>query len=102
MPLLKLEVSLMRIDSNFPLQRDNETEKSNKSSAAGKFRLSQTEGSKESGEDSVTLSSLASKALDTPEVRQDKVDSLRSAIQNGSYSVDPDQTADAMIADWTA
>lgn len=91
----------MRIDSNFPLQRGNETEKSNKS-VAGKFVPSQAEGSHESGEDSVTLSSLASKALDTPEVRQDKVDSLRSAIQNGSYTVDPDQTADAMLSDWTA
>jgi flagellar biosynthesis anti-sigma factor FlgM len=101
MPLLKLEVSLMRIDSNFPLQRGAETEKSNKASA-GKFVPAQTEGSHESGEDSVTLSSLASKALDTPEVRQDKVDSLRAAIQNGSYSVDPNQTADAMLSDWTA
>ena len=92
----------MRIDSNFPLQRGAETEKSKKASVAGNFVPTQTEGSHESGEDSVTLSSLASKALDTPEVRQDKVDSLRTAIQNGSYTVDPDQTADAMLSDWTA
>ena len=101
MPLLKLEVSLMRIDSNFPLQRGNEPEKSNKSSVSGKFAPS-TDESKDLGGDSVTLSSLASKALDTPEVRQDKVDSLRTAIQNGSYTVDPDQTADAMLSNWTA
>src|SRR5690348_7016875 len=101
MPLLKLEVSLMRIDSNFPLQRDAETEKSNKSSVSGKLASRPDEG-KNFGGDSVTLSSLASKVLDTPEVRQDKVDSLRSAIQNGSYTVDSEQTADAMLSDWTA
>ena len=91
----------MRIDSNFPLQRGAETEKSNKS-VAGKFVPPQAEESHESGGDSVTLSSLASKALDTPEVRQDKVDGLRAAVQNGSYTVDPEQTADAMLSDWTA
>ncbi|HEY1462904.1 MAG TPA: flagellar biosynthesis anti-sigma factor FlgM [Terriglobales bacterium] len=92
----------MRIDSNLPLQRGTETEKSNKSSVTDKFRSSRADESTELGGDSVTLSSLASKALESPEVRQDKVDSLRSAIQNGSYSVDPDQIADAMISNFNA
>ena len=92
----------MRIDSNFPLQRGTETEKSNKSSSAGKFRSSQVDDKSALGEDSVSLSSLASKALESPEVRQDKVDNLRQAIANGTYSVDPKQTADAMIFDASA
>ena len=87
----------MRIDSNFPLQRGSETEKTSKSSVAGRSRSSQISEKPALGEDSVDLSSLAAKALETPEVRQDKVDSLRQAIQGGTYSVDPQQIADAMI-----
>jgi negative regulator of flagellin synthesis FlgM len=56
------------------------------------------------GEDTATLSvdtagvnSLVAKALDAPDIRQDKVEALRQAIQNGEYKVDPAQIAEAMI-----
>lgn len=56
------------------------------------------------GEDAATLSvdgarvnSLVAKALDAPDIRQDKVEALRQAIQNGEYKVDPAQIAEAMI-----
>jgi flagellar biosynthesis anti-sigma factor FlgM len=56
------------------------------------------------GEDAATLSvdgarvnSLVAKALDAPDVRQDKVEALRQAVQNGEYAIDPAQIAEAMI-----
>ncbi|HEY1802509.1 MAG TPA: flagellar biosynthesis anti-sigma factor FlgM [Terriglobales bacterium] len=89
----------MRIDLNSPL-RGAETEKSGNSSSSGRARRTQADSNSSAlSEDSVTLGSLTSKALESPEVRQDKVDSLRSAVQSGQYSVDPQQVAEAMLND---
>ena len=49
--------------------------------------------------DSTSVSSLASTALSSPEVRQDKVDSLRQAIGSGQYQLDPVKIAGSMIDD---
>jgi len=48
-----------------------------------------------------TTQSLASQALSSPAIRQDKVEALRQAIANGTYQVAPEQIADAMIQDST-
>lgn len=48
-----------------------------------------------------TTQSLASQALSTPAIRQDKVDALRQAIAGGTYQIAPEQIADAMIQDST-
>ena len=50
--------------------------------------------------DTVAVSSLASKALETTPIRQDKVDSLRQAINNGQYKIEPDKIADAMLQEY--
>ena len=47
--------------------------------------------------DSTSVSSLVSQALSYPEVRQDKVDSLRQAINNGQYELDPSKIAGSML-----
>jgi flagellar biosynthesis anti-sigma factor FlgM len=56
------------------------------------------------GEDAATLTvgsasvnSLVAKALDAPDIRLDKVEALRQAVQNGEYQLDPAQIAEAMI-----
>ncbi|HXZ43115.1 MAG TPA: flagellar biosynthesis anti-sigma factor FlgM [Terriglobales bacterium] len=56
------------------------------------------------GEDKATLSgdstnaqNLTTKALEIPEVRQDKVEALRAAIKNGDYKIEPSKIAEAMI-----
>ncbi|MBZ5653748.1 MAG: flagellar biosynthesis anti-sigma factor FlgM [Acidobacteriia bacterium] len=43
------------------------------------------------------VGALAQKALSVPEVRQDKVDALRQAIQRGEYTLDPGKIAQALI-----
>jgi negative regulator of flagellin synthesis FlgM len=47
--------------------------------------------------DSAAVGQLTGKVLATPEVRQDKVEALRQAIQRGEYKVEPEKIADAMI-----
>ncbi len=46
---------------------------------------------------SASLASLVSAALQTPAVRQDKVDSLRHAVSNGEYKLDPGKIAGAIL-----
>jgi flagellar biosynthesis anti-sigma factor FlgM len=50
--------------------------------------------------DSTSLHSLVSTALSTPEVRQGTVDSLREAVNNGKYELDPSKIAASMVDDY--
>jgi negative regulator of flagellin synthesis FlgM len=47
--------------------------------------------------DSVSVSSLVSTALNSPAVRQDKVDSLRQSISSGQYELDPEKIAASIV-----
>ena len=47
--------------------------------------------------DSTSVSSLVSQALSYPEVRQDKVDSLKQSIANGQYELDPTKIAGSIL-----
>ena len=65
---------------------------------------SSVESESQLGEDTATLSTdsaqvnaLAAKALESALVRQDKIEALRQAIQNGEYKIDPGKIADAML-----
>jgi flagellar biosynthesis anti-sigma factor FlgM len=44
-----------------------------------------------------TIADLSVQALSSPEVRQQKVEALRNAIQSGEYQIDPGAIADNMI-----
>ena len=44
-----------------------------------------------------SLNALVSTAMSSPEVRQDRVDSLKQAISDGTYELDPEQIAASMI-----
>ena len=47
--------------------------------------------------DRVNVTALSARALANHEIRQDKVEALRQAIQNGDYRVEPSKIAAAMI-----
>jgi len=47
--------------------------------------------------DSVSIASLVGTALSSPEVRQDKVDSLRLSVSSGQYDIDPEKIAASII-----
>jgi negative regulator of flagellin synthesis FlgM len=46
---------------------------------------------------SANIDALTAKALETSEVRQDKIEALRQAVQSGQYKIEPDKIAQAMI-----
>jgi flagellar biosynthesis anti-sigma factor FlgM len=50
--------------------------------------------------DSASLNSLVGLALNSPEVRQDKVDSLSQSINNGEYELDPAKIASSMLDEY--
>jgi len=47
--------------------------------------------------DSNSVSSLIGKAMNSPEIREDKVGSLKQAIASGQYTLDPGAIASSMI-----
>ena len=47
--------------------------------------------------DSASVNSLVSAALSSPEIRQDKVDSLRLSVSSGQYELDPAKIASSMV-----
>ena len=50
--------------------------------------------------DTVAISSLASQAMETAPIRQDRVDALRQAIEKGQYKLEPDKIADAILQEY--
>jgi len=47
--------------------------------------------------DAQSLNSLVSKALSSPEIREEKVASLQQAISSGNYKLDPQAIAGSII-----
>ena len=87
----------MRIDLNHislpDLTRDEKTRKAGAKSNSA----SSVEDTTSLSADSNSILSLQTRALATPEIRQDKVEALRQSIQNGDYRLEPDQIAQAIL-----
>ena len=87
----------MRIDLNNILlngmQRDDKTRKV----AAKAPSAPEVEDKASLSVDALNVSSLEAQALAAPQIRQDKVEALRQAIQNGEYKVEPDKIARAIL-----
>ncbi|HWF92119.1 MAG TPA: flagellar biosynthesis anti-sigma factor FlgM [Terriglobales bacterium] len=49
--------------------------------------------------DNTHIQSLATQALANPAIRQDKVEALRQAIAGGTYVIEPETVAHAMMQD---
>lgn len=87
----------MRIGLNTPDPQAASAERTKKSSAnvhstaAGKVRP-------RPADDKLTLTALSSKAMETPEVRQEKVDVLRQSVGHGQYHLDSNESAEAMLS----
>ena len=91
----------MKIDLNTPaaqlIQKDWSAQKAAESSGLASQGVA---------EDRVTLTStqqnvasLTAQAMNVPQMRQDKIDSLRQAIGSGSYQLDSAKIAQAITAD---
>lgn len=89
----------MRIGLNTPDPHGISTEKAKAGSTTSPNSAAQAGDSATVVRDTVSLSSLASRALQTPEIRQDKIDSLRQQIKSGDYKLDAHATAAAMLSE---
>jgi negative regulator of flagellin synthesis FlgM len=89
----------MRIDlTNIQFNGVEREDKTRKAGASAKAPSTPNVEDKASlSVDTLSLSSLQAKALAAPEIRQDKVEALRQAIQNGDYRVEPDKVARAIL-----
>jgi negative regulator of flagellin synthesis FlgM len=87
----------MRIGLNSPQSPEISTDRASTSSVSTQSTSATSQVDKFSG-DTVSLSSLATQALQLPEVRQDKIDSLRQQIASGNYQIDSKGIADAMLS----
>lgn len=92
----------MRIDPNQKLQNVTDiggTEQPNARTQNGAVKINFVDDRAELSPDQVRVQSLVSQANDLPNVRQEKVNALGLAIQQGRYNVTPEQTAAAMLED---
>jgi len=97
---VEIGVTTMKIDANGPIANQIQTERNPSQKPDGIASTGSSEAS-----DRTTLNStgnsvqlLTNQALQSPEVRQDKVDAIRQSVSSGQYKVDPGKIADAMIA----
>jgi flagellar biosynthesis anti-sigma factor FlgM len=91
----------MKIDVNSPaasqLLVDRGPKQVSNGSLAGTQNSTEDRATLQTGSQSVQ--SLTSQALNSPEIRQDKVDALRQSIGSGQYQLDASKIAGAMIDD---
>lgn len=88
----------MRIDLYNSASSGIASDSASKSSAVSQLQdSSSTEDRTSLSSDSVSVSSLVSAAMSSPEVRSDKVASLQQQVQNGTYQLDPEKIAASMI-----
>lgn len=90
----------MKIDVNSPavnmVSVNSPTNKVSSGSAAS-VKVS-TEDRTTFHSDSLSVQSLTSQAMQSSEVRQDKVDALSQAVKSGSYNADASKTASAIAS----
>jgi len=87
----------MRIGPNIPdLQGITGSPSAKTSSAANQENAVSGQASEAFPEDMVSLGSLKTKALQTPEVREEKIVRLQQSVAAGQYRLDPAAIAAAM------
>ena len=87
----------MRVDLNGTATSQVDTAQKTSQTAGKRSNLVRTEDKATLSVDTTAISSLSSQALNMPEVRQDKVDALRQAVNDGTYQVDPSKIADSIL-----
>lgn len=93
----------MRIDPQIPAAGTTGTDRLNQLYSGGASNnppaaaSSQPNDTVQLSDTQATLSTLVSQLSNVPDVRQSKVDALRSQIQSGQYQIDNHQVANAIV-----
>jgi flagellar biosynthesis anti-sigma factor FlgM len=89
----------MRVAFNTPDPQDLSTERTANAAVSADVKPTvPQQGSETSLSDTASLSALASRALQTAEVRQDKVENLRQQVSSGQYQIDAKAIAESMLS----
>jgi flagellar biosynthesis anti-sigma factor FlgM len=90
----------MKIDVNSPVLSQLTTERSASQVSSNSVSIgkSSTEDRTTFRSDSASVSALTSQALQSPEVRQGKVDAISQAVRSGNYKPVASETADAIVS----
>jgi len=87
----------MRINGQPPLSNGIVSGRSEKTPKAATSDAAHPQDRISFSSERMSLSSLQAQALQTPEIRQDRVASLKDAISKGEYALEPDKIAEAML-----
>lgn len=93
----------MRIDPNVPISNSGVSERVSDAKSAETRSIDRRGGSVGEGAQtagvSASLSSLATQLGNFPPVRQERVQALQQAVQNGTYKVDGANVAQSMLGE---
>ena len=87
----------MRINGHSPLSNGIVQGRTEKSAQANSPAAADPQDQISFSSDRTAVSSLEARVMQTPEIRQDRVASLKAAISNGTYALEPDKIAEAML-----
>ena len=87
----------MRINGQTPISNAIVSGRSEKSTKTPNSAAANPQDETSFSSASMSISALQAQALQTPEIRQDRVASLKAAISNGTYALEPDKIAEAML-----
>lgn len=91
----------MRIDPQYAPQPLPEADRRSSGQAAASSSASRLQSGEDQAQFSgahVQVEALAAQAAQLPEIRQERVQSLRDVVRSGAYMSDPKKTAGAMVA----
>ena len=87
----------MRIDLNNILMNGVEREGETRKVRGKSPNAPNVEDKTSLSSDRLNVSSLTTQAMDSPSVRQDRVEALRQQVQNGEYNLDANKIAQAIL-----
>jgi len=87
----------MRINGHSPLSSGIVQGSSEKTARAKNPAAADPQDQTSFSSDRTAVSSLETRVMQTPEIRQDRVASLKDAIGKGQYALEPDKVAEAML-----
>ena len=87
----------MRIDLNNILMNGVEREGETRKARCKSPNAPNVEDKTSLSSDTLSVSSLTTQAMESPSVRQDRVEALRQQVQNGEYNLDANKIAQAIL-----
>lgn len=90
----------MRISLNTPDPQDIATQRNSRAATPATDQArSIAEGAQVSLHDTVTVGSLVTAVLQTPETRQEKIDTIRQNLATGQYQLDAKASAEGILSE---